>query len=1496
MPEKTENKKVGKRRRWPWIALVVILALIAVIRLAMRADFVFDYIRGQAEQIANENLNGFVTIQNMSGDLWNHVEIRGIDLTQGDDRDPLATVDSIKVRYSILSLLSSPFVVSDVDIFGLNSYLTQDQDSVWNFERVLPEQQPEADGEADPFPLRIVRAEIHQSNIYVNAPFTLPDTSIQLREINLLAALELFEQGFSFDLDNLAFNLHEGRFREPVRFETAASGDSTAVQLDRLMIAGGASMLEMMGSYNLEREEFEVSALLDPLSWRAIRAYAEDAPLSRDVTLRLNAEGNMENLLIRLNANAEGLEQLTIAAKLAFTSNPVLTSLSIHARNMDAAILLDDPEMPAFAELESSFEGTVPFDDYRHANLDGFLRISGLLMEPYEMDRVAVNFALRENVVFTNLELNRADGMVFTEAHVTDIWSDFPQWTVDYRINRVNPALWAANEELAGMINASGSLEGRGFELGRDPVRFRLNLHESILQDQRVESALITGTINDELLTVDTEIQTRQNLITLNGDAAWAAEEPAYRFNLAAADFDLSEFMMNDTLTTRLNLNVSGEGRGFAPETMELAAAVRIDSSWVNNELIDALTMDMNIRDSILVMDEVNIRSRIVEGELYARQNLIRMEDPDNELEFYFRLLDLQVLSELAGADIFNVQGSLSGNMRPDQFQRLALNVDLNLHDLVYDTLAIERIEGRITTTVEENPEYDFDFVINGPQYGDLKIEDVRLQSAGSYINEILSGSYNLGLIAEEATGLRQRADYRFTGDSLHVTTHELDLISEEGNYILQNSFGFAYVNELIRIDTLMLRGDRTGATIQMALNQYSPEGFAGHFEGDHVNLGVLQEILFQHRQIEGILTSQVDFNIRPDQMIVNSQTLIRDFTYDALELDTVQLALNLSDRRLQSNFAIRKDLQTLLVSEFNVPFELADPEVLDEEFFQQPVHGFVEIAPLDLEMFSAVIEDLGYEASTGTITLNSTLRGTAGEPDFEGEFVLANALLSDIPVRELSLKWDYNHDAANLTLSSYLDTDTQRAFDLDGFIPFRVDFRTLEVSAPLEDDEMMLTFRSNDLNLAAFSDFINPETARGLRGKLNADISLHGTMGDLAMEGFFRITEGQFRAVPNEITFRNISIDAGLEPGKIVLNRASVQSAGRLTGSGEIIFDGLTPGDFNLRFSAQNFRVYATRDIDAYIGMDTRLLGNLDAPNITGNLRVERGTIFLDDFGDPEIEEVVLEEELEDTDLLADPESGFYENLVMELTFTVDRNFFLRSRREPEINLALAGNLDLVKLTGQDVEIFGDVTIPSGFATTFGKRFDIDSGTIVFSGDPANPQMDIRTIYRPRQQGGTQIEIYYTISGTVEEPEFAYSSEPEMEFQDIVSYTLFGRPFNALASWEQGAAGRSETDIVSELAMEVLLDRVETLAAERLGIDVIEIDNTRRGPGSGTSIKAGKFLTDRVFVAFLQELGGTDAGRQVILEYMIRRNLDLVITGSDDHRSGVDVLWRLDY
>jgi autotransporter translocation and assembly factor TamB len=165
-----------------------------------------------------------------------------------------------------------------------------------------------------------------------------------------------------------------------------------------------------------------------------------------------------------------------------------------------------------------------------------------------------------------------------------------------------------------------------------------------------------------------------------------------------------------------------------------------------------------------------------------------------------------------------------------------------------------------------------------------------------------------------------------------------------------------------------------------------------------------------------------------------------------------------------------------------------------------------------------------------------------------------------------------------------------------------------------------------------------------------------------------------------------------------------------------------------------------------------------------------------------------------------------------------------------------------------------------------------------------------IRSVYEIKPPH--DITIWYVIGGTADKPTFAFESDPEMDQQDIVSYTLFSRPFQQLMSWEQTMSGSSS---VGNLAVDLLVDRVGELAADRLGLDVIEIDNSRTSGNSGTTIKAGKYLNDRLFVAIFQELG-TTSDSQVILEYALRQHLNLVLTGSDKRKSGIDIQWKYDY
>lgn len=85
-------------------------------------------------------------------------------------------------------------------------------------------------------------------------------------------------------------------------------------------------------------------------------------------------------------------------------------------------------------------------------------------------------------------------------------------------------------------------------------------------------------------------------------------------------------------------------------------------------------------------------------------------------------------------------------------------------------------------------------------------------------------------------------------------------------------------------------------------------------------------------------------------------------------------------------------------------------------------------------------------------------------------------------------------------------------------------------------------------------------------------------------------------------------------------------------------------------------------------------------------------------------------------------------------------------------------------------------------------------------------------------------------------------------------------------------------------------------LASQRLGIDVVQIDNTRSGSRNTTSIKTGWYLNQRTFFAILNEVGGARPRTLFMLEYLLMDNLELIITQGDDSREGIDLRWRLDY
>ena len=544
----------------------------------------------------------------------------------------------------------------------------------------------------------------------------------------------------------------------------------------------------------------------------------------------------------------------------------------------------------------------------------------------------------------------------------------------------------------------------------------------------------------------------------------------------------------------------------------------------------------------------------------------------------------------------------------------------------------------------------------------------------------------------------------------------------------------------------------------------------------------------------------------------------------------------------------------------------------------------------MNLKRFTTELKNLGWEQASGTFSFNTTLSGKAGAPVFDGSLLLLNSRFSGVPIDSLKAGFTYKRPQHELHLFARLISKNQEALLARGQVPLYVDLHNFHVSLPNSKDSLDADISSSDFNLQALNGFVMPKEIDNLQGLVNSKIHIGGTYRQPQAHGFLEVSNAGVDVRPASIKLKNMAMNLALDPDSLVLKMLHMESGnGKLNANGKVNLNGLQPGEFDISTTSDNFQIFNNRNYKAAISLDTKLKGTTAHPVLTGNVKIDHADIYPKQLSTNNVETVHLQPQKSDTTL------AMYDSLRMDMKVVAPRNVWLRSRSSPEMAIELTGNLQLQKKPNKSIQVFGDLSSRQGYVTQLGKKFTLNTGDLTFNGDPENPHLNIKTTYHLRQP--SNISIYYMITGTLGKPQFSYDSDPSMDLKNIISYTLFGRPFNSLLSWQQSVSGStSGKQIAQNAAINLLMTKVEQLATDRLGIDMIEVNNSGGPGGSGTTIKMGKYINDRLFVAIQQQLGSNNPAREVIIQYYLRRYLELILTQSNDAQTGVDILWKHDY
>lgn len=325
---------------------------------------------------------------------------------------------------------------------------------------------------------------------------------------------------------------------------------------------------------------------------------------------------------------------------------------------------------------------------------------------------------------------------------------------------------------------------------------------------------------------------------------------------------------------------------------------------------------------------------------------------------------------------------------------------------------------------------------------------------------------------------------------------------------------------------------------------------------------------------------------------------------------------------------------------------------------------------------------------------------------------------------------------------------------------------------------------------------------------------------------------------------------------------------------------------DFNLKPLNSFLRLREKKRNAGILNGFLKITGTCEEPMITGKIKLSNGFVKLSNFGKQSLVSVVV-----DTVTFAETVNRF-QSLKMNVDIKVGKDFYVQNKQFLPLNIEFAGSLHLIKEAGQEVQLTGKLSAVDGFTKPLGKRFRLTEGTLTYKGGVDDPNIHLRSVYEPHR-AEQDVKIWYIVEGTIRDPAFKFKSTPFMEPKNIISYTLFGQPFYQLDSIEQNLVNSVVGYSTADRTTEVLLNRAEAIATQKLSVDVVRIDNTNAE--SGTVITTGWYINPRVFFA-IQNVIAARPRIGFYLEYYLTEDLKLILSQDDDYGQGVDLQYEYDY
>ena len=511
---------------------------------------------------------------------------------------------------------------------------------------------------------------------------------------------------------------------------------------------------------------------------------------------------------------------------------------------------------------------------------------------------------------------------------------------------------------------------------------------------------------------------------------------------------------------------------------------------------------------------------------------------------------------------------------------------------------------------------------------------------------------------------------------------------------------------------------------------------------------------------------------------------------------------------------------------------------------------GTIDIAEQGFGLRDINLHAVASGGQVNRIQVHGSLLPVLLKPADSPEQVQLNGLVNinaDLQQQEGLLDGNYRIDSPPLTILLETSEGTTKvslgASSLSGSIKgdqvsADLDFRLVgqdNLRAQLQMDTGKARTLSGRIN-ASVVEFalLNPLAPQlsNIKGQLNADLALHGTLENPAASGAIRFTGGAVDINELGLALREIKLQA-LASGD---NDRRIQITGSAkSGQGAVYLDGFaslqaqTGWPVELMLKGENFEVAKLPEAQIAISPDLKFVFAGQKGKVTGLLKVPKAIMALQDFPENAVrvspDEIILGQEK--VAEKAPASSGIDANIEVELGKQV-------SFSGKGLATDLTGQLKIVK-TGDKTAMHGTVDMIKARYKSYGQDLTVRKGRFLFNGPVDNPWLEVEAI---RVSNSKKVTAILSLTGTLQKPETRISSEPALPESEALAYLITGRPLNQVS--------KSEGNMLASAALSYGGGRAVWLT-EKLGIDEFEVQQGETL--QDTLVAVGEYLTPDFYV-----------------------------------------------